>query len=221
MQYIDRYGLIHAKKGEFSENGPLFAAEYWICRKMLNPMESSTTPARILRSVIKNTGEVWFDPNPSDQNDPHCHFSHDNMTGIYALSVAYKPDELDNLPVSKWNHRSWLHPRDLMYYNLMKDKNQLFLLSLPILLVMALVSCVKPRGKTSGKCLWFLRLLTMKLHKNLIIKLFGTISFKIISFVLKKEHGKKPFVDVFKIYFPEIEHPIHEMVERMYNEGKI
>jgi len=210
-------GYVHAKRGEMSENGPLFTAEVELCNKILNNDRTGLVEGFLNNSTKKG----FYDPNPLDDNSPTAHFSHDNMTGLYSMATVFGfSGYISSFPVYKWNSRFWLHPRDLIFYSLLKGSFVAKLL-LPVLFVMAMVSVKKPRQDTSGKCLWFVRFLTMKYSKCSITNVAGSIFFNAISKMLEKEHGPKPFEDVFSIYFKDKGHPIHARIEELYEKGLI
>lgn len=238
--FFDEYGLLHVEKGVFSENGVLFAAEYWTATKHLDSFNYEFKPIKLISNVYKYDSEAeqyWFDPNPSHNNDLSSHFSHDNMTGLYCLAY-FTSFDLKNLPILLWNCVKpekqgrwyyklqkklfgtylWPHPRDFFFYLTLKH-NILGYLGLPLVFLTSLVSAFAPRDNTSGKCKWFLRYLTLAKHRNKLISLFGKISLRIFGKILEKEHGKQPFLDVFRIYFVLYEHPMHDKVKDLYAKG--
>ena len=212
--FFDENRLLHVKKGEYSENGPLFSAHYNMLCSLLGKPEETKQP----RGIIK---DKWFDSNPAHDNDENTHFSHDNMTGLYFLAMFFV--EWD-APTIKWNNRFWLHPRDTIFYSIMNYR-KLSYLFLPIIAIMAWVSCRTERGRTSGKCMWWLRLQTLKLHDNKLVSWFGEKLYKRITNTVKKNHYmhdresiqfSSPWVDVFSIYFSEADHPVNVKMREFY-----
>lgn len=225
--YWDENGLLHVKRGEYSENGVLFAAHCSMLKMLTGQAWYYKIPTNVVRSG-------WFDPNPADNNDINSHFSHDNMTGLYAtFQMIYRNTK--DLPVCRWNNRFWLHPRDLLFYSLMHNKVW-SVAGLPFLFLAAWLSARKPRESTSGKCLWWLRLQTLKLHKWSIVRKFANKTLKFVESILVKNHKtrvyKEPiktevgalnvyyevasWVDVFQIYFRDYEHPVNQLMREYY-----
>ena len=212
--WFDTNAMLHVRQGEYSENGPLFTAEYWLARLLKDGKLSVEHIDKIILTLLMVEKYDWFDPQPNDDNDENCHFSHDNMTGVYALhKVANMP--VDHLPVLKWNNRFWLHPRDLAFYSIMKGNlcSKLFLLPLlALLLVMALHSCLKSQGITSGKMMWWLRWKILSLHTSVIVSKISKISWWICEKILTRTHGKNPMREISSIYFKEEGHPVRELL---------
>lgn len=237
--FFDDYGLLHVEKGVFTENGPLFAAEYWVSTAHLEKHQFQKSRNVLLNCIKTSTlsGKRWFDPNPSHNNNELCHFSHDNMTGLYCL--AYVTDYmLDVLPIVRWNcvkpHKQdrwyyklqkklfgnyiWPHPRDFILY--LTLKHSIFgYLGFPFLCLASFVSASAPKNDSSGKCKWTLKFLTLIKHENSVIRKIAQKSFVRFQKKLKKEHGDYPLIDVFQEYFKNHAHPMHDLIKRLYEAG--
>ena len=212
--FFDTNNMIHVRQGEYSENGPLFTAEYWLARLLKDGKLSDASINAIELSILQIIEDGWFNPQPDDDNDENCHFSHDNMTGLYTLCKLIKMD-CNNLPILKWNNRWWLHPRDLAFYSIMKENLCSKLFSLPLLallLVMALHSCSKSQGITSGKMMWWVRWKILSLHTSVIVSKISKISWWICEKILERTHGKNPMSEISAIYFKEEGHPVRELL---------
>jgi len=212
--FFDTNNMIHVRQGEYSENGPLFTAEYWLARLLKDGKLSDASINSIELSVLQIIEDGWYNPQPDDDNDEDCHFSHDNMTGLYTLCKLIKMD-CNNLPILKWNNRWWLHPRDLAFYSIMKGNLCSKLFSLPLLallLVMALHSCSKSQGITSGKMMWWVRWKILSLHTSVIVSKISKISWWICEKILERTHGKNPMSEISAIYFKEEGHPVRELL---------
>ena len=212
--FFDTNNMLHVRQGEYSENGPLFTAEYWLARLLKDGKLSDASINAIELSILQIIEDGWFNPQPDDDNDENCHFSHDNMTGLYTLCKLIKMD-CNTLPILKWNNRWWLHPRDLAFYSIMKGNlcSKLFLLPLlALLLVMALHSCLKSQGITSGKMMWWLRWKILSLHTSAIVSKISKISWWICEKILERTHGKNPMSEISAIYFKEEGHPVRELL---------
>jgi len=212
--FFDTNNMLHVRQGEYSENGPLFTAEYWLARLLKDGKLSDASINAIELSILQIIEDGWFNPQPDDDNDENCHFSHDNMTGLYTLCKLIKMD-CNNLPILKWNNRWWLHPRDLAFYSIMKENLCSKLFSLPLLallLVMALHSCSKSQGITSGKMMWWVRWKILSLHTSVIVSKISKISWWICEKILERTHGKNPMSEISAIYFKEEGHPVRELL---------
>lgn len=209
--WFDTYDLLHVRQGEFSENGPLFTAEYRLLKHLLG--KNNYKVGLIAQNIIK---VGWFDPNPSDNNGVTVHFSHDNMTGLYVLTKLAGLD-CNNLPILKWNERWWLHPRDIAFYSIMKENIWSKLLLVPfllLLLVSSLVSCSRHRDITSGKMLWWTRWNALMLHKSRIVRACAKIGFKLATALITMKNDS--WVGVSAIYFKEVDHPVNELMRELY-----
>ena len=226
--FFDENRLLHVKKGEYSENGPLFTAHFCMLQRLLDIPSNGAIEATNKMIVCKVDDDMvirpkWFDSNPAHDNDENTHFSHDNMTGLYCLKQMQELERIE-LPTIRWNNRFWLHPRDTIFYSIMHTRKLAYLF-LPIIAIMAWVSCRTERGRTSGKCMWWLRLQTLKLHDNKLVSWFGEKLYKRITNTVKKNHYmhdresiqfSSPWVDVFSIYFSEADHPVNVKMREFY-----
>ena len=64
--FFDENGLLHVRKGEYSENGVLFLSEYIMLSKLLG--------RKIFINLDPIVKDTFFDPNPAEDNGPACHF---------------------------------------------------------------------------------------------------------------------------------------------------
>lgn len=213
--YFDKYGLLHVDKGVYSENGILFLAEFLTLKKLNGELDAQGVSLALSASLAckkyEEDNEFWIDPNPSDNNVPDVHLSHDNLTGMYALHKLCGLS-VNTLFVNKLNRRIWLHPRDLLFYTIMKNRS-IGKYLVPLLIFFIIPSIIKPREVTSGKCLWFLRLHLL----DIIYSSFITRSLLwLTNHILKHDHGSTPFKDVFSIYFKNVDHPINIAMEKYY-----
>ena len=206
--FWDDYGLLHVQPNEPSENGILFASEYYVLEKIHNH------PIYEGDKALRNTriNEVTFQANPPEQGN---HFSHDNMTGYKCLTYnMYGSDGLT--PILKWNDRFWLHPRDIIFYLILRLEGLCGFLLLLSLLPFLLFSLMKRRQVTSGKCLWFLRLTTLSLSHDPWLSTLADLYLVLTTLILSVAHGNEPWIDVFSIYFKNPDHPIRSQIEEIY-----
>lgn len=214
--FFDRYGLLHVEQGHPSENGVLFAAEYFFTEKLISGRVSIPYVRRVIKSSIVSLEPFRFQANPPQNGD---HFSHDNLTGLYACAALLGSFRDSGLPVMRWNSRTWWHPRDILFYSLMKEYKWTLLFFPLICLFLsgsALVSCLKERANTSGKLLWWLRVQMMIVHPWWIVRTYGNCMKKIIIKCVERNHGVFGYADVAGIYFKNINHPIRINMERLY-----
>jgi hypothetical protein len=206
--FWDEYGLLHVQPNEPSENGILFASEYYALEKIHGQHIYNGENAIVSTHMYDD----WYVANPPEKGE---HFSHDNMTGLKCLMYNIYGTE-QGTPILKWNGRFWLHPRDIIFYSALRLEGLCgFLLSL-LLLPFLFVSLMRPRENTSGKCLWFLRLTTM--HMSLcpwLSSVAGPMLY-LSTFILSIRHGNEPWDDIFSIYFKNPNHPIRDLVREIY-----
>lgn len=206
--YFDENGLLHVKKGEYSENGVLFLAEYELLRRL-----NGKKPLDLQATIAKIEKDDFFDPNPTDNNHSDCHFSHDNMTGLYLLNLL-QGNNISHLPTIRWNKRNWLHPRDIIMYNHLKTG---FFLAI-FISIAAIISAMADKSKTSGKILAFVRLQMLMRYGNFASKLLSRLTYKIFCAIINKKH-RGGLRNVFNIYFAEGDHPINSEVKEFVNNG--
>lgn len=182
-----------------SENGPLFTAHV----NLFTP----TKP--YFRALMNQYNFRYYFANGLSANR---HFSHDNMTGLYSLCITNNMHSLlQKLPIMKWNDRWWLHPRDISFYNLIKRKNLWALPLFVLVLFLASVhSFVQPKERTSGKCMWFNRIRTLRKVYTSRISLGMLTLWERLGLKL----AKASWSEIFQIYFKNKDHPIHELLRR-------
>jgi hypothetical protein len=144
------------------------------------------------------------------------------MTGAYiARELGFHNMKL---PTYAWHVHTktdkfgWYHPRDLIFYNYMNG-GLLGAFFLPLLLLMAVHSYLKPKEVTSGKCLWFYRFQALRLFKGVWGRLIGSLGVSLGERLMKRQHGSQPFRDVFNFYFKNQNHPVNQEIKKYY-EGK-
>ena len=137
------------------------------------------------------------------------------MTGYKCLHYnLYGTDGLT--PILKWNNRWWLHPRDILFYLTLRLEGLCGFLLLLLLLPFLLFSLMKRREITSGKCLWFLRLTTLSMSQCPWLSSVATVYILLSNLILSVAHGNEPWQDIFRIYFKNPNHPIHEQIREIY-----
>lgn len=206
--FWDEYGLLHAMPNEPSENGILFASEYWALEKIHGHHIYNGDVAIASTAMYKD----WFVANPPEKG---VHFSHDNMTGLKCLMYNIYGTEAGT-PILKWNGRWWLHPRDIIFYSALRLEGLFGSLLVLLLLPFLLFSLMKPREVTSGKCLWFLRLTTLHMSNCPWLSTVVEPIILITNLLLSIRHGNEPWDDVFSIYFKHPDHPIRGQVREIY-----
>jgi hypothetical protein len=234
--YWDSDGLLHVHPGEPSENGILFSSEYWMLRLLLEKKVSceekwydecedhrallSESKDRIERAIgatekYDEKNKLFFDPLPTDKNPSDGHFSHDNMTGLHVMRLLVDA-RTKQLPTAYWNKRMWWHPRDWAFYAMAQAKPFSFLL-FPLVALAALTSAFRKREITSGKMLLWLRLNALQLNKSFIVSRLARLTFNICERIMRKAHGKVPWLDISSIYFKEETHPVRLLMGDIYD----
>jgi len=220
MKFFDSQGYLHHTTALESENGILFAAEFYLLTFLLkNDLKGAWVPVGNCLKYSPNG--FWYDPNPSHKNNHNAHFSHDNMTGLYVLCflLGFKNSKiLKTLPTLKWNNRYWLHPRDIIFYSILKEKKWSYI-GMPLLFIMSLISCLRKPANTSGKILWWIRIQTLRMHPSNLIKSIANKMLLIMEFCLTLNHGSAPMKSVFKTYFTVTHHPIRRLIFEYYKFG--
>jgi hypothetical protein len=219
LSFFDDNGLLHVEPDTPSENGILFLAELTLL-KIANGFEPDIEriSKAILSTITADPREHWFSSNPDMEGSSLSGFSHDNMTGLYCLLYIMEGVDMSKLPIMKWNNRYWLHPRDIIYYLLLRIKfNPLRAILTCLLLPFMVHSCLRPREETSGKCLWLLRLVTINLEFNNKWTYYpSTALLFIANTLLSIKHGDEHWIDILYIYFKNTNHPIREQVREIY-----
>ena len=211
--FWDEYGLLHVQPNEPSENGILFASEYYVLERVHNHPIYEGDKALRNSSLHSEDSEVLYGANPPEYGG---HFSHDNMTGFKCLHYnLYGTD--GHTPILKWNDRWWLHPRDIIFYLILRLEGLCGFLLLLLLLPFLLFSLMKRREITSGKCLWFLRLTTLSMSQCPWLSSVATVYILLSNLILSVAHGSEPWDDIFSIYFKNPMHPIREGIREIYD----
>ena len=231
-QFTDQYGLTHCVPNQPSENGILFSAEKYMAIHLKRPLtqDELTQIERAVAYSIAGYFEqekmcIYFNPNPADNNPPDCHYSHDNLLGLYSMCHILRlyghRNYFEFLPIAKWNQRWWLHPRDVMFYLLMKEykwnlSTFLSVFAWAILAPACFLSCLSPKTETSGKCLWWLRLNALTTARSYPIRMVSKLCKLIAEAILKRKHGDNPWLDIFGTYFTYSDQPTRIAVETLY-----
>lgn len=219
MSYWDTNGLLNSNFNENGgENSMLYTYEYLLLYKLCY----NSLPREYLiylNSIIKCEKKPGlFNQHPTN-ND---FMSHDNLTSIICASENFDLNltrtiwkeikrqgyiKYDNINPDK--PKRWLHPRDIIFYGILNNNIICYLL-FPILLIMMLITLMGDKQFTCGKILWFIRIYsTKKILLNLLFK-------PIYDILLKKKYGKYPLIEIFNIYFPEKNNPIHRLTRKYY-----
>lgn len=173
MPYIDEYQLVHPRKDTVSENGILFRSVYStfvLLNGRMNMYEQLDLNLAIMSTVVK---EGRYQANPPQNGD---HFSLDNMLGLYVCHILAE-QSLKDLPIAYWNDRWHLHPNTWMVHLALKSWFFLFLFYVPLLLMATYSLYFREYHETTGRQLWFIRLLHLKRFKW-FLKLYGAEKFK-------------------------------------------
>jgi len=185
--WLDENTLLHHVNNpteQSSENEILFTAEYVLLRRLLGK-----------ECYFPFLGYAFYMEEWQDGK----HMSHDNRTGILAI-------DSDHYPLYKLANRTWLHPRDLVFWGYKKHP-RLFWPLLPIVCISNIISCAKTYkthkdGRkeltTSGKMLAFVRNKSSNLE----------LTHKVCTWFIRRNKHFGSWTKVSKIYFPNKGHPI-------------
>lgn len=213
--FYNDFGLLNAHPDElFAENSLLFSYVY------LKMMEETNDPTRIrlasnLYSMITmrlDRGDGYFDQKPFRSNSETDYMSHDQLTTIMLflkeVGEDAKVEEIWNRFKSnlftydnvnrRINFNRLYHPRDIIFYGMIAG-TKLWYLLYPLWFLMVVWTMFNK--ETSGKQLNWVRCKGLNL----------TITFKILT-MLNRFNWKK----TFEIYYPYEDHPIHEIVQNLY-----
>lgn len=210
IEWMDEYGLLNPEKNTPTENAVLVTLEYDLLKRATtNVLLTYTLVLRYFQTDVHHLytqthygkkadhGEEGLEPN-----------SHDNLT---AIAVTMKLIEAEHRVKGLWkyilanlgtydfrhpNEVRWdrlLHPRDLIFYGYLAN-NIVCTLLLPLLVLMMIHSCLKPREVTSGKLLWWVRC-------HCLPKPFFWLFHKLVD-----------YKDAFRIYFHQEGHPIKDLL---------
>ena len=221
--FIDGWGLLNSRPDEVNaENALLWTLEYIILLETLgmdasNQKQSLNEAIRACRTPIPGI----YHQNPQFSLNPpivakDAYMSPDQLLAICGFS--YKVNNNDHILV--WNAikkqhllydnvapshpKRFVHPKDLILYGYLAGSFICKLL-FPIFLITCILPHFKPVEDTSTKILTFVRL---KLVKN--NNIFSRLTCKIVNFLVKRKH--KNWNNIFQIYFPNPEHPIHKLM---------
>lgn len=188
--FLDKNGFIHTDENPSlsqSENKLMFTA---LC-SIFYHVDPILDEVYLENKFRRNAHRDWNNGS----------FSHDEMTGLYCLL-----NDIQDLPIIKWEGEYWLHPRDIAFYLYCHFK-VLGLIFLPVVTLSMIVSCLQDYKYRNGKR--FLRtdgkLLTYLRCKKYNLKMTFWICDKIIK--NKKLFGS--WDRVFSIYFKNPSHPLN------------
>lgn len=212
MSFFNSAGLINARTDEtFSENSLLFSLEYLLLDKSAssrNKVRILMKYQQLLKKLRKSPGR--FDQQPFLDGTHDDLTSHDQLTAISIFSKKYGlqyHEEIWSYLKSHWftynnltgktDFSRLLHPRDMIYYGMLNNSAICWALS-PLYFIMQAPSLF---GKsTSGKLLMWTRLKGLGLHK-------------LVDFLPKLMLQYSSWKEVFRVYYPDSEHPIRRILE--------
>lgn len=207
-EWKDHYGLLNPEKNTPTENAILVTLQY----DLLNKAHLLLTYSLILRYFQTTTDHLYTQTHYGKKADhgeeglePN---SHDNITAIAVTMKLIGAEHrvkgmwsymLRNLftydfrSPNKINVKRILHPRDIIFYGYLA-RNPVCILLMPLLIIPMLFSCLKPKEKTSGKLLWWLRC-------HCLPKPFFWLFHKLVD-----------YKEAFRIYYYQEGHPIKELL---------
>jgi hypothetical protein len=226
MGIINRYGLINAKPEEdVSENCLLFTLENIILK------ESNDIPTLDLVVNCEDYIDLMYDPKtgmydniPGLKTGKDAKISHDQYTSLCSFSYRtggnhhklfwdrVKFGTYDNL-TGKFNIKCVIHPRDYLFIGMLNNNPiciALFPLFHLITLQIALPSYKGDVPATDGELLTLVRFWAMD-------DICNRFFFKYMYLPLLRRFFKKDYEDIFKIYFPDENHPNRQLIFKQFN----
>lgn len=201
--FWDDNGLLNAYKDEkYGENSLLYTLEYLLITN--DPSINELLLSAIDRSQISD-GLYRQHPTNTDQ------MAHDQLTAIVCYFYKIKDSRLEIIwkEILKQNYHydiitpnkpeKLLHPRDVIYYGCLVGNKWAQLLS-PLLVVMMVFTLLGKKEDTSGKLLWWTRVMSLrgKIKKWLFLKIAPLLM-------------RQSFKEVFAFYFKDTAHPINRV----------
>lgn len=206
MEYFSEiYGLVTDNDPK-TENGQLFLAEYVFLNSYM--YGEDRTDKFLFVSQLKNSKveDGLYHRNPLLTTRT---LSHDNMSGILALSKYYNTQHrkeiwsyllkhfgtYDNTKGRSPQFSKYLpfNPGNFFIWGLCAD-SLLAYLFLPLFVINMLITCSKPKENTSGKILLWVEL--FPLQNNLICRLLN----KYFEYKMKKMYGEDFVAKLLTIY---------------------
>ena len=212
-----------------SENGQLFLAEYVILSFIKNPFFRNTQEYKQLREffikLMDNCfiKEGLYDRRKGDHLTNKRSMSHDNLSGIFALSYIFETDHrfkiwkylVRHCGVYNNNGEEWIpmHPANYFIWGYYGG-SKFYWLFFPIYIINFLISMNKKPHITSGKILNFVEILPIRREKYIFHVLCQCLFSKL--FKQYKDH-----LMIFKIYFArETKYfPINILINHLKNPG--
>lgn len=199
------------ESGERSKNDILFTIEFFALTAY--PLTFKYIQDA-LYTMETAPGLYQVHPDYKDFSDKdQTYISHDNLTAIVAFvdsearhkiwqELCRQSFRYDNVTPSNPSWGRIMHPRDIIYYGIMGGEALMWLL-FPLFAIMSILSMFG--SDTSGKLLFWLRCQGMK--DNLAFKAL----FKICTQVMKMCTPYESWGAVFRTYFPNPSHPLHQI----------
>lgn len=222
MDYIDSYGLVNSRADETNaENSMLWTLEYVLLLRQYGlPYESHLSNLKKAIDLCATDRKGIYIQNPSfavivPVIEHDNYMSPDQMIAIAGTSYLFGGNHhrllWDEIKRQKWRYDNvspdspgrYMHPRDLALMGLLAGSKWMYVL-LPFLCITIIISCMRPVENTSTKILSWIKFRLME--KSILMRLTS----KICNILIVRKHGS--WENVFKIYFPSKNHPIHKLV---------
>ena len=220
MPYWSKYGTLNAySHEEYAENSTLWTIEYIFMKELAgeDPEPKVIELANFIEVFLK-VEDGLYDQLPHKAGNHDDATSNDQITGFMALSCRYnlgfhkeiwkeikrQTFRYDNLNPESPSWKRFLHPRDIIVYGMMAGSKLWYLLA-PIVFIAALVSCMKPKGVTSGKLLIWTRINAIRNDwiRDMWLKFF--------NWVIRGGYGH-----AFRVYFGRTGHPMLRLLDIVY-----
>ncbi len=204
--FWDNNNLLNAYRNEkFGENSLLYTYEYLLLTE--DKDISDLLLSAINRSQIS---DGLYHQHPTNYEQ----MAHDQLTAIVCYFYKTKDPRLKivwgEILRQKFHYdiitpdkpEKLLHPRDVIFYGCLVGNVWTRLLS-PLLVIMMVVTLLGKKEDTSGKLLWWTRVMSLegKIKKWLFLKIAPILM-------------RQSYEEVFAFYFKDEDHPINLAIKR-------
>jgi hypothetical protein len=226
-EWFDEYREIHCNPNvRDAENSILFTVEFYFLKDLLHISSRYDIESFKYSMTFHEMGEGKYYKSPGPERKQHA--SHDNMTAIMCMSKRHGLDYHKRVRI--WG--LYWHPRDLIFYSLLRNKwyDQWAKLFIPLLSIIMIVSCLrtfKTKPYFWERIIYFFKngkfpeLRTMISTDGKILNLLRFWSYKlpltkrICYAILKHKFGKNFIYELMRIYFKNDEHPNRNLSWRL------
>lgn len=217
-------GNTNGRRG--NENGILYFAVFCTLQRIKYgyvPQDYALEFKKIMKGLEVESG--LYDRGKSDKlvENPKRTISHDNISGIAALSVYYDTTHareianygLEHFFVYNNNQKGFRAPMNPGNYSVwlaLGDRLKILqYLFLPFFIINMILTLLKPKGETSSKILYLVELTA------LVTKCPESVGWRFLSdrlhSRLRKQYGACYLQEIMAIYYKDVDHPINVFIK--------